>query len=126
MTSSSTSARLAVSTVVRVNARASARQPESVGPWTLRAALPRLQSRAAQERGMGRSMEPINAGCLSLSPVVVAEQTLLYVAVVGGVCARLSGASMTLEVAALAATAALSGALAVACSPLCVAKNKLR
>ena len=75
---------------------------------------------------MGRSMGPIGAGCRSLSPVVVAEQTLLYVAVVGGVCARLAGATMTLEMAALAATAALSGALATVCSRLCIARDNQR
>eukprot|EP01043_Picozoa_sp_COSAG02_P013361 COSAG02_NODE_533_length_20665_cov_216.617281_4_plen_77_part_00 len=76
---------------------------------------------------MGRSVEPTGVGRLGLSPtVVVVEQALLYVAVVGGVCGRLAGATMPLEVAALAATAALSGTLAATCPPSCIATNKLR
>lgn len=75
---------------------------------------------------MGQSVEPTGVGRFGLSPAVVAEHTLLYVMVVGGVCARLARATMTLEMAALAATAALSGTLPTTCSPSWIATDRLR
>ena len=63
------------------------------------------------------------AAAAALAPL---EQTLFGMAVVVGVCARLAGAGMSLEVTALAGTAALSGTLTAACPGFYIATDRRR
>ena len=54
------------------------------------------------------------------------EQTLFGVAAVGGVCARLAGAGMSLEMTALAGTAVVCGTLTAACPGFYIAMDRRR